>query len=433
VVVEINNREWALAIWLGLFIVTAILLPASRRSIPDVLRAFFNHRILVPFTLMVLYTGGVVGALIGLGAWDDKLITPTIVWFFTTALVNFFRLPRAMRERGYFSRLASGAVAAPVVVQFLVDLYPFSLMGEVFLQGGFVILGILAAVLATMPESRPAHRLLNVLIGILVVIVVVHSAMEINAQWSKIDFVGEGKKFLLPIGMTAALLPFMYVLTLYAAYESAMSLMSGASPKGTTLAKPVIGLALKTGLSVRRLSEMTQSTRFAMARASSIKEAVASFDEGRAAEGARLQRSADKKQRLIDNAGLEGVDEDGKRLDQREFEETKAALDYLHLCLAGHYRNSGRYRDDMIDYLGTETFAKKGLPNGAVITTHVTEDGQQWWAWRRTASGWVFAIGAKEAPNDRWEYDGPEVPSGGPRDYPGWRHFMVPAEAHHHW
>lgn len=430
---EVNNREWALAIWLAVFVVMVLLIPAARRSLPALLRIFFGHRILVPFLLMVTYTGGVIAVLIGVGVWDAKLITPTIVWFLTTAMVNFLRLPRAVKEQGYFRKLALGAVAAPVVVQFLVDLYPFSLVEEVLLQGGFLILGVLAAVAATKPEDIPARRLLNVLIGILVLIVVFHSVMEITVQWSKLDFVGEAKKFLLPIGMTAAFLPFMYGLTLYAAYELALSRMRATASTGTKLTKPVIGLALKTGLSVRKLSEVAQSTRFAMAMASSIREAIASFDEGRAAEAARQQAAADKEQKLIDNAGLQGVDQDGKRLDQREFEETKAALSYLHLCLAGHYRNSGRYRDDILVILGAETFANKGLPEGAVITMHVSEDGQQWWAWRRTASGWVFAIGAKEAPNDRWEYDGPDEPSGGPGIDHAWRHFMVPAEPHHHW
>ncbi|MEO3939796.1 hypothetical protein V3C41_01780 [Paenarthrobacter nicotinovorans] len=430
---EVNNREWALAIWLGLLILIVLLVPASRRSVPDIFRAFSNHRILVPFVLLVVYTGGVIAVLMSVGVWDAKLITPAIVWFLTTAVVNFLRLPRAMKEIGYFRKLALGAVAAPVVVQFVVDLYPFPLIGEVFLQGGFILLGLLMAVASTKHEYAPAHRLLNVLIGLLALLVVVHSVIEITAQWSKIDFIGELKKFLLPVGMTAAFLPFMYGLTLYAAYELALTHMRVTVPPGTKLMKPAIGLAVRTGFSVRRLSKVTQSTRFDMARASSVEEAIASFDEGLALEAARQQRLADERQRLIDNAGLDGVDEGGKRLDQREFKETKAALDYLHMCHMGHYRNSGRYRDDMVDVLGEDSFVQKGLPRGATITMDVSEDGQQWWAWRRTTPGWVFAVGGKDAPNDRWEYDGPEVPSGGPGQDPAWRHFMMPAGPHEHW
>jgi hypothetical protein len=44
------------------------------------------------------------------------------------------------------------------------------------------------------------------------------------------------------------------------------------------------------------------------------------------------QETADKRQWLIDIAGPAGVDEDGKRLDQGKFQESKAAFGYPHLC-----------------------------------------------------------------------------------------------------
>jgi hypothetical protein len=431
--VEVNNREWSLLIWFGAIAVAMVIITGSRRAMRPVLAAFANRHILTALTLLVVYTLAVVGGLVLVNAWDAKLITPTIVWFLTVALVSLFRLNRAMTERHYFRKLALGTIAAPVAVQFVLDMYPFDLPTEIGLQAAFLALGILHAVGAIKPEHHHAHQFFIAVITILVLVVVLRSALEITAQWSRIDFLMEARKFAHPIAMTAAFLPFMYAFTLYAAYESAASRMRATVPAGTSMVKPTLALALRTGFSVRKLSGVAPRTRMNMARATTVAEAVTLLDEGQAAETARQQKVADKQQRLIDNAGLQGVDQDGKRLDQREFEETKAALSYLHLCLAGHYRNSGRYRDDILVILGAETFAKKGLPEGAVITMHVTEDGQQWWAWRRTASGWVFAIGAKEAPNDRWEYDGPDVPTGGPGDYPAWRHFMVPAEPHHHW
>jgi hypothetical protein len=338
-----------------------------------------------------------------------------------------------LTERHFFRDLAFGAVAWPVAVQFVLDMYPFELPTEIGLQGAFLVLGTLRAFSATKPEYHHAHQFFNAVIAILVLGIAFRSALEISAQWSRVDFVVEAKKFALPITMTAAFLPFMYAFTVYAAYESAVSRMRATVPAGTSILKPALALGLKTGLNVRKLSAVTQGTRFNMARATSVSDAMRSFDEGQAAEAARLRTDADKQQRLRNNSGLRGIDEAGKQLDQREFEETKNSLSYLHLCNAGHYRRLGRYREDLLDLLGPETFAKAGLPAEAVITMHTSEDGQQWWAWRRTVTGWVFAIGASEAPNDRWEYDGPEVPSSGPGTDPAWRHFMMPAEPHHHW
>ncbi|SDS89172.1 Uncharacterized membrane protein [Pseudarthrobacter equi] len=430
---EVNNREWALAIWLAAFLMLFLLVPASRRSVPGLLRIFFGHRIFVPFLIMVIYTGGVIAVLIGMGVWEAKLITPTIVWFLTIALINFMRVPRAMKEPRYFRKLAVSAVTVPVAVQFVVDMYPFSLISEILLQGGFLLFSAVAAFAATGQQYAAARRILNVLIGLLVVVVVIHSAHEITAQWSRIDFGGEAKKFLLPIGLTAAFLPFLYGLTLYAAYESAASHMKAVRPPKTPLARPVITLLARTAFSVEKIAAVTPRTRMVMAETSSWRAASAAFDAGRVHEITRRQELADKQQRLLDNAGVAGTDGNCKRLDQREFEQTIRALSYLHFCQAGNYRNLGRYRADLIDALGPEALASRGLPNEAAITMHVAKDGQGWWAWRRTVTGWVFAIGAIEAPNDRWEFDGPKVPAGGPGSDPSWRHFMVPPEPHEHW
>jgi hypothetical protein len=46
--------------------------------------------------------------------------------------------------------------------------------------------------------------------------------------------------------------------------------------------------------------------------------------------------------------------------------------------------------------------------------------GRAWYAWRRTVTGWCFAIGAAGPPPDRWEYDGPEPPGGFPSKGRGW-------------
>lgn len=429
---EVNNREWAILIWMAVMATVIIVIPSARRACGPPLRAFRTRQILVPLALMVLYTAGAITLAWSLHLWDLKLLTPTIVWFVTVGLVLFFRLGKAMKEKHYFRKVALEAVSLPPIIQFVLDLYPFSLATEIGVQGALLVLGALVGLVQAKPDHYARQFLAFLLYGIIVVIAV-QSITQIVDNWARIDFAGEGKKFLLPIVITAVFLPFLYVFTLFAAYQSAIAHMRATVPAGTAVTKPAIALVLKTGLSVRRVAEVTPKARMFMAETTTVREASIAFDEGRAAHAAREHEAAEKQQRLIDNAGLQGVDQGGKRLDQLEFEETKAALSYLHLCLAGHYRNSGRYRHDMLDILGAETFVKKGLPVNALITMHVTEDGQQWWAWRRTSSGWVFAIGAKEALNDRWEYDGHEVPSGGPGHYPAWRHFMVPSEPHHHW
>lgn len=94
---------------------------------------------------------------------------------------------------------------------------------------------------------------------------------------------------------------------------------------------------------------------------------------------------------------MQGTDDDGRQLDQREFEETRRALRWLATCQMGWYRNrGGRYRQELLDILGD--FTKQGLPAEHGIELHVAPDGQRWWAGRQTITGWYFAIGAAGPP-----------------------------------
>lgn len=44
------------------------------------------------------------------------------------------------------------------------------------------------------------------------------------------------------------------------------------------------------------------------------------------------------------------------------------------------------------------SLTRGGLPQETGITMSVAKDGQAWYAWRRTITGWCFAIGAAGSP-----------------------------------
>ncbi len=138
-----------------------------------------------------------------------------------------------------------------------------------------------------------------------------------------------------------------------------------------------------------------------------------------AAERIRLETA---KQRLTDYAGVEGVDEDGRQLDRREFQATKRSLEWLALCHAGHYRNRKVFSREILSVVGS--FERQGLPDPHGIVMKVRRDGQAWFAYRKTVTGYYFAIGAVGDPNIYWYYDGNKPPSGFPSDKGGWSsHF----------
>lgn len=140
----------------------------------------------------------------------------------------------------------------------------------------------------------------------------------------------------------------------------------------------------------------------------------------KAARDAARREKEEASARLVRNAGVKGVDDDGKVLDQREIKETRGALRWIETCHLGHYNNRGKYRKDLMSNVLLDDFQHQCLPEQHGITMRVRKDGQAWYAWRRTPSGNVLGIGMNKGRDNEWLYEGDEPPQGFPGTDPSW-------------
>lgn len=138
---------------------------------------------------------------------------------------------------------------------------------KIGVQGALLVIGALLGVAQTKLENHHARQILSFVFYGVIVVIAINSISLIVGNWARIDFASEGGKLLLPIAMTAAFLPFLFVFTLFAAYQTAVTHMRATVPVGTAMTKPAIALVLKTGLRVRRVAEVTPRAQMFMAEA----------------------------------------------------------------------------------------------------------------------------------------------------------------------
>lgn len=128
-------------------------------------------------------------------------------------------------------------------------------------------------------------------------------------------------------------------------------------------------------------------------------------------------------ERQAANAGRTDVDVNGRRVDDREFDETRDVITTLGTSAIGWRRNQGRYPADLIGGIYTQDdFTKRGLPDSSGLRMETTQDGGTAWFWRQTISGWVlgYAVSEGERGMLEWFYSGEEPPEGPPGEAPGW-------------
>lgn len=159
--------------------------------------------------------------------------------------------------------------------------------------------------------------------------------------------------------------------------------------------------------------ELAYDTRVNSAKTWSVMDAVVHW----ALPQSRALADARRAARQAANAGSGDTDERGRRVDDREFAETREVLRLLGTSAMGWHRQRGRFRDDLVGAVyDAKDFTRRGLAADPGITTEISADGQAIGYWRATVSGWVLGLALAWDGEHFGEYlfAGDEPPAGVP-------------------
>lgn len=159
--------------------------------------------------------------------------------------------------------------------------------------------------------------------------------------------------------------------------------------------------------------ELAYDTRVNSAKTWSVMDAVVHW----ALPHSRAVADARRAARQAANAGSQETDVRGRRVDDREFAETRDVLRLLGTSAMGWHRQGGRFRGDLVGGAYTsKDFTKRSLPGDPGIATRLSADGQGVAYWRTTASDWVLGLALTWDGNHFHEYlyAGAQPPAGLP-------------------
>ena len=419
----LHNRELAALIWVGAAALWALSTKSVREGFAGLVKAFFKPQILIPLAAMLAWVGLELWVGVRLEIWNSALAKGTILWTLGSAGVLLFKSTQLGSEADLdlFRQTVVGTFGVTVIVEFFANLYVMNLPVELLLQPMVVVPSLMVAVGKQKPESRVATVFGERALAVIGVAVFGFAARQIYLDWHQIDARELVLEFVLPVLLTVGLVPFLFLFSIYVAYDAAFRRISweatgrGSRWRSRLALLSVLHFRAGTVRGFTGYWYFTRKLREAQTF-SAARNVVAEFlDELRRAEQAKI----DEEERLRRYSGSQELDDDGRPLDRREFAATIRALQWLATCQMGWHRSGGRYRHDLLKILGDD-FTRQGLPRESGIKLHVAEDGQSWCAWRRTVTGWCFAIGAAGPPPDQWKYDGLAPPKGLPGEDSSW-------------
>jgi hypothetical protein len=411
-----NNRELAGIIWLGVVFSYAFTREGGRSGIASLMRGVAQPKVLTILLLMGVYVAGLIFLGSQIGLWTPSLLGSSVAWFVGTGMVMLFRMERVYRDDRFFLHTCLWAIRATVFVEVFVNLYVFSLIFELILLPALAALALISTVAAADKDLTLVKKLADGVLSLAGVGLLIYVSARLVIELNAANGVNELRTFFLPVWLTVSAMPFIFFLGLWSSYEIASIGIDIATQDRRQ--RWIARLALARGLRLSASNVQAFSHYWAgkLVEATSFADARAVVDEFRASQEAAAHAAADEQDRLVRNAGMDGADAEGRRLDQREFAETRKALQWIATAQMGWYERDGHYRPDLVAIL--EPF--DGLPAEHGIALAIARGGRSWWAWRRTVSGWCFAIGATDPPPDQWLFDGTDPPSGAPTENDSW-------------
>jgi hypothetical protein len=404
-----DNRELAALILLGATVLGVAILaarkPDLRASLKGVGASMIAPAILIPTALLAAWIFGLIVAAKSLGLWDDNLLFGAIFWSGATGLILFFQVGTRKGDEPFLRPALRHALAVGVFIEIVASFFVFDIWVELLLAPVATLLLLLSLIAGQDGEYASAKNLVDGLLGFIGIAMALAWVVQFISGINEFDWGHAERQLGMPVWLTLGLLPFLYLVALWTGYDHAFRQIRIKSGDRQVPLHVKLGFMLAIHGQAAKANAISAPAAYELARADGLRSAWRASRAFLQAEERRVVEVQEAADRLDRYVGVDGVDDHGRRLDQREFKETKAALQWLATAHMGWYDRKNRYKDDLLDIL---TF--DALPEDHGITMDISDDGQRWFAWRRTVTGWCLAIGAASRPPDQWLYDGADSP-----------------------
>ena len=255
----LNNREIAVAIWLLIVSIWMLTKRSVRSSILGVFKAMSDKKIIIPIIFMFIYVLVMVIILKRVGYWDYTALKDTIYWFAGTAFVMFVNINKAASEEDYFKNTIIDQIKFVVVLEFVVNLYSFSLPVELIVMPFIALVALTSGYASINPEHKKVKSLLDFILGVFGIILIVFTVKEIVSDFQGILSLKNFRDFSLPVLFTLVFLPFIYILALLIQYESIFIRIKIFNKDQRLVKYTIWKIFLVCKLSLRKLNKFARS------------------------------------------------------------------------------------------------------------------------------------------------------------------------------
>jgi len=214
-----SNREISLLVWLLLILLAIHFKKTTRNSFWYVIKTLFHKQFLKVYFFLAIYLFLIFLFLNRIKLWNYTDIKDSLFWFFTVAMVMVFSINSTKRISD-FKKLFIDTVKFTIILEFIINLFSFSLVTELLMLPFLSIIILLQVFSETDKEYFQVTKLLNNVLRFIGLSILLFSIYKTYKEFNNVANIGTLKSFILPIILTVLFIPFVYFLSLYSIYQS---------------------------------------------------------------------------------------------------------------------------------------------------------------------------------------------------------------------
>lgn len=217
----LNNREWALVIWifvLILFVLSSQKMGQIREFFKEFIK-FFARPIVTTLALMLIYIAIMVFGLAKLGLWESHQLKNTIIWTISVATLSLFRLESAKKDPHFLKNSVLDNLKLIAIIQFVVGVYVFGFFFELILVPIMTISGALVAIAQRDKKYHLVEKILNGFLVILGTIFITRTIYMLATNFGEFAKIQTIYDFSVPPLLTCLYLPFIFFMMVFTTYE----------------------------------------------------------------------------------------------------------------------------------------------------------------------------------------------------------------------
>ena len=211
-----NNREIATFTWLIVILVLALFQKKVRNLLPQLLKVFFSKKIMLLISLMFLYVSLMVYFFYKVGFWNISFLKDTILWIFGVAFILLFK---ANEKVDPFKKILLDNLKLVVLLEFIINLYSFSLGVELLIIPFLFCIIILNVFVGMKDEYKPIKRLSDNILSSMGLCLIIFAIVSTINNFKDFNAINNMHKFVFTPILTLGYSPFIYLIALIIFYE----------------------------------------------------------------------------------------------------------------------------------------------------------------------------------------------------------------------